>query len=309
MDMRLYIDELYEKVSRKEITTDYAVEQIAVAIQTDFPLFKLQRYDEDIRSSVVLAFLKNGYSLFERFDFEYGSTFHNYVISFVKGLALTEKKMQAIEKIREKVDFIYSQENYSTESQKYSFSIAVENNRLLPYEAPESVEIFKPKKILTPKEFMQIRTSNVFAKPTLVIALRSCFDITDTMIETICSEYNLNSDIVYKDIQDLKNSRYELFQRHKELILSRNEAFSNRRRYSPDIADYEESTENLQETYKARYEHSTELWIKRNASLKKGKFHYFPSNEMIAEKLGICPRQVGYYISRAKELFGQAEEE
>lgn len=307
MDMRFHIDELYEKVARKEITTSFAVEQIAIALQTDFPLFKLQKYDEDIRSSVVLAFLKSGYNLFDRFSYEYGSTFHNYVISFVKGLALTEKKMQAIEKIREKVDFIYSQENFSSESQKYT--LTVDNNRLLPYNAPESVKVFKPKKILTPKEFMQIRTSNVLAKPTLVIALRSCFDITDAMIESICTEYNLNADILYEDIQDLKNSRYDLFQRHKELILSRNEAFSNHRRYSPDVADYEESTENLKEIYKARYEHSTELWIKRNASLKKGKFHYFPSNEMIAEKLGICPRQVGYYISRAKELFGQAEEE
>lgn len=301
MKKTIIIDELYTKVQQKEITVISAVAKIAVFIQTDYRLFSLGKYDEDIRASVVLEFIRTGYKTFDRYDESYG-TFHNYVISYVKGICQTTVKKAALKLKREKVEFSQSVDNYQEEEDKHNFILKLERDCLAPYALnnPKRISAEPPLSLL---EFMHKKTHNSDAKCTIVVALKACTDLGDSEILKICHENNISEKDFYETVQELKESLDLKYERREKYILSRNAAYSNHRLYDPDIAFPSEKTASIQKLNNQRYENSTALWKRKNHELRRGRFHYSPTNKTIAKKLGICERQVHYYLSRIKEQF------
>jgi len=294
----LQFNDLVKDVTEKRVTVSDAVNRIAVSIQTDYKVFGLAKYDEDLRASVVLDFLKTGYKLFDRYNENYGS-FFNYLQSYIRGLTQTRIKKFAVENAKTQVEILHCEENYNEEVEKHAFSLCTEQKN---YVQIPNKPVKKGKTPLTLKEFMQKRIIDQGAKPAVVIALRSCYDLSDTIINNICESYNIDKDDFFKNVQELKDLQYPKYCRHIEYENSRNEAFFMHRRYSPSMADYENSTEALKAQFMERYKNSTDLWNKKNRNLEKGRYHYNPTNAVLAERLGVCTRQISYYIAKARTL-------
>lgn len=304
MNKKEFIDELYEEVSRKEKKLADAVQEIAICIQTDYRLFGIAKYDEDIRSSIVLDFIKTGYRVFERYDRTYGS-FHNYVISFVKGIAQTQAKFFAISAIHSKVNFLNGIDMFPAEAEKHDFTLNVFDSIKVPYAQKNKPFTLQPVKL---KDFMAKRISDPTAKVSVILALKACYDVSDYEIQLLCNQYNLDEEDFYSAVQEMKDSLSEKYKYRKAYENSINAAYFNHRKYSPEFISQSNPSEPMRNLYKTRYENSTRLWKKRSLALKRGRFHFSPTNKKLAQRLGICERQVGYYITKARTQYGEGIE-
>lgn len=299
MDIIKTLDVLQEKVKSNEISVKDAVNQIAVFIQTDFRLFGMGKCNEDERSSITLEFLDTGNKAFERYREDYGS-FHNYLQSFIKGIIQTQMKRSAITCIKDQVNYFQSIDDYIDIQEDHEFTMMLENNISVPYSNKSPSQNMVQKKYFV-KEFMQRRNARENAKLTIVLALKACYDLTDYEIKIICSEYNLDEDDFYVTVQKVKETMLDKIKRRNIILGTRNAAFYNHRRFSPDLTSYDKATENQKNFYENKYTINTERWLMKNNQLAKGKYHLSPTNKIIAETLGICVRQINYYISQAKK--------
>lgn len=299
MDIIKTLDVLQGKVRDKEITVKDAVNQIAVFIQTDFRLFGMGKCNEDERSSITLEFLDTGNKVFERYREDYGS-FHNYLQSFVKGIVQTQMKRSAVSCIKDQVNYFQSIDDYIDVQEDHEFTMMLENNVSVPYSYKTPSPVKNNRKILV-KEFMQRRNAKENAKLTIVLALKACYDLTDYEIKIICTEHNLDEDDFYDTVQKVKETMLDKIKKRNTILSTRNAAFYNHRRFSPDLTSYDHATDRQKSVYENKFSINTERWLKKNNQLAKGKYHLSPTNKIIAQTLGICVRQINYYISQAKK--------
>lgn len=292
------INPLYEKVNRKEISVSSAVNLIAEILQEHYKAFDPGRFDPDFKANVVYEFLRTGHKVFN--PLPDGKDFYSVVTSRIRGIIQTQIKKAADSNKISLVNLRNSENDFEDEQEKYSFILVVEDRLPLPY-APKNKNDFKLKPA-TLKEFMNRRTHFKEAKPAIISALRECYNISDSMVYYLCDKYNLDSNDFFDNIQKLKEIQIDKYEKHQEYCNNRNEDFFMHQRYSPDFSDYENASESYKKTMKRRYENSTRNWKKRNTNISKGIHHYTPSNELLAEKLGLCTRQISYYIRKTKEL-------
>lgn len=293
-DKRIEMDNLIVRVMEKEISVNEAVNQISVIIMTDYPLFLLEKYDEDFRANVVYEFLRTGHTPVQNYKKEYGS-FHNYVISYVKGITQSVQRQNAVSKIKNLVEFFQSIDDYVENDSEHEFTLIPNNLNYIPYSNPQD----NRKKILV-KDFMSKRYTDKLAKPKIVVFCKACNDVSDYEIKMICNEFNLDEDNMYEIIQRLKNSLDEKRDNRNLFIERRNYAFANHRRYSEEVTDYSLSSEERANYYKKQHELYTKRWEDYNDDLNNGRYHFTPTNQLIAKELGICIRQVNYYLAYAK---------
>lgn len=302
MRLENLINPLYEKVEKRELSVTSAVNLIAEILQENYKAFDPQRREPelqaDFQSSVILEFLRLGHKVFG--PLPDGKDFYSVVVSRVRGIVQTQIKKSADSNKITLVNLRNSEKDYEDEQEKYNFILVVEDKFHAPY-AVKNSDTFKLKPA-TLKEFMNRRTSFQEAKPAIVSALRECYDISDSMVYKLCEKYNLDPNDFFKNIQELKEIQFEKYERHQEYCNTRNEYFFIHQRYSPDFSDYENASDSYRNTMQKRYESSTRNWKQKNKHIRKGRFHYTPSNELLAKKLGVCTRQISYYIKKTKEL-------
>lgn len=302
MRLELFINSLYEKVEKKEMSVTSAVNLIAEIVQENYKVFDPKKREkelqEDFQSTVVLEFLRVGHKVFS--PLPEGKDFYSVVASRIRGIVQTQIKKSADSNKISLVNLRNSQNDFETEQEKYNFILVVEDNLSVPYAPPKNAD-FKLKPVSL-KEFMNKRTNCKEAKPAVISALRECYHIPDSIVYKLCEKYNIDSNDFFKNIQELKEIQIEKYEKHKELCNNRNASFFIHQRYTPGFSDYENASDSYKRTMKKRYETSTQHWKMKNKQIKKGRFHYTPSNELLSQKLGICIRQISYYIKKTREL-------
>ncbi|MCQ2585907.1 MAG: hypothetical protein MJ185_09980 [Treponema sp.] len=306
MRLELFINSLYEKVEKKEMSVTSAVNLIAEIIQENYKVFDPKKREseqqQDFQSNVIFEFLRTGHKIFG--PLPEGKDFYTVVCSRIRGIVQTQIKKSADSNKISLVNLHNSKNDFENEQEKYSFILVVDDKLSVPY-APKNSPDFKLKPVSL-KEFMNKRSSFKEAKPAVISALRECYDIPDSIVYKLCEKYNIDSNDFFKNIQELKEIQIEKYERHREYCNNRNASFFIHQRYTPGISDYENASDSYKRTMKRRYETSTHQWELKNKKIKNGKFHYTPSNELLSQKLGICIRQISYYIKKTREL---AEEE
>lgn len=301
MDVIKFIDNLQIGVSEGSVSVESAVRQIAGLIHTHFPLFGLQKCNEDERSTIILEFISTGDKIFQRYDADQGF-FHSYLQSTIRWLQQDQCKKTAVSIVREKVNYYQSIDDYRDNEKTHDFTLVIENGLSVPYAyEPAIPEKFTQKLLL--KDYMARRNVSENGKRNIILAFKACYDITDYEIQLICRENNLDENNFYVLIQEAKNSLDEKIERRNQMLRSRNAAYYNHVRFSPDVTEYEISTTLQKKSYNTKYEINTDRWKEKNYELKNGKYHLSPTNKVLAEILGISVRQISYYLQQAKEQY------
>lgn len=304
--MKSYDLNSYPEMIRKGmITTKEAVDNICSFIINNYKVFNLQRYDEDFRSELVISFLENGIKFMNSYDPEIGDFFtflYCYINSMVstKLRALSQKSLKETVTMTESINTLYEKEyNYSR------FSYHIGETPQIPF-SNKKVEPDELKKI-----FAKTTTESV-DKKILVLALKSAFYLTDDQIQKVCEIYNIAIDDFYLTIQYLKETIVSKSDKRSKAEERRNFAYYHHKKYNLQLEKILDSDEDsyystLSTNLTTKMNKHKNNWNKMNSRLEEGFLYLRPTTKSIAYILGICERQVTYYINCAKKEVEEKE--
>ncbi len=290
---------LPQKINEGSITTKQAVDCISSFVIQNYRVFGLQKYDEDFRSDILVSLLERGEHLIHLYNPEYGD-FFSFLYCYIQSLANSQIKSFAKRAIQEKINFeegIKTLEETNSLYQRYNSQYLEETK--VPY-APKKV----PAEELS--QALQQIAKSTSDKKMLVLALKSSFYITDYQISRICKMYRFNPEHFYALVQYCKDSINRKAQRREMFQQRRNFAYYHHKRYKKlidnlqfdDKKAYKKETLNRFVQMEQKHKHN---WQLLNQSFQNGLLTLRPTNKTIAKLLGICERQVTYYLNCAKK--------
>lgn len=298
MDDPIDLNELPELVNSGTFTVKQAVDYIAEYIHKNPVKFGLGKFDEDFRSEFLLSFLQNAGKLFFRYDKRYGQ-FLPYLYAFSKGVLLTlirdsSKKDSNVFSTRREEENTWEYKTKQYMPDLYVADNFYENKKYVFHEVRQPVE-----------NYCSIKKNSAEKKIAMVLALKSSFFLSDDHVSFV-------SDYCGVEKRNLENTLYnlnKLLEKRAEhcaiLRVRRDNAYYFHRKYA-DLIN-QETSENHKKKLQKKYERQTENWYSKNAQLQKTGYRLCPTNKTVANVLGICERQVSYYISRAKKNIENTE--
>ncbi|MCQ2592725.1 MAG: hypothetical protein MJ188_08060 [Treponema sp.] len=324
---KIDLNEIPELIKNGTLTESEAINELALFLSKNYAIFGLKKSDEDLNSEIILLLLERGQRVIKQYNPDYGS-FFTFFFCFIKSLINTCNRMNINEKLREEHNVNVITNEYIDNSDAYNqinYSEVEENKTLLPvYETNKNesqtlqlacqTDSYHIKAYTSGKDddFPSLpdnlkKTSPAMAeKILLVLALKSAFYITDAQINKVAEICHLEVSALREVIQYLKNNLLEKEQRRKSVELRRNNAFFHHMKYKSQLEYLMEDTEDfknyVEPSISKKYDKHTKRWHYLNSQLKKGIIHIRPTNKVIADTLGMCERQVSFYIKKAVEL-------
>ena len=286
------LNNLILQVKLGKITPQQGLNLLVEDIQT-FPfLYGLQQYDEEFKSEFILKLLQAGPGFFERYREENGQ-FKTYIYSLIKyqiqDLLRSMKKDTIREKNVEKMsvmDYEESIDKYSKDEYNLSFV------NFKPYK-PVKTELppyLRNNPLLCDQNYKKLfsekgkeRKINKLKKTALVLALKSCYYLTDENCREISKLCNISYESLDTVVQELKDSTNRKEAKFKQLQESRDKSFQLKCMFNEKLN--EETNENVKEKLKKNYEYHTKHWISKNEILKQGSVLPSPTNKKLAETL------------------------
>jgi hypothetical protein len=287
------LEKIPELVASGKITMADAVNLIVQEIYLSPFRFGLALYDEDFRSDVLLSFLLKGRLVIERYLPERGC-FRSYLFAFVQGLILTQKRNQIRKMISDNsmVQYIHNEEFEVKENSGEQLSVSCTP---VKYSAVCNEEIWRT----VAKRCRTVGPSN--AKTALILALKSSYYISSDYVDEISTYCSLQSAELHRLINELNSLLYARVKQRNLIIERRNNAYYFHRKYFMQLKYCNREKTDIA-ALSEKYTRQTENWKKKNMLLQRSRYRVCPTNKMIANLLGICERQVSYYINRAKEF-------
>lgn len=140
-------------------------------------------------------------------------------------------------------------------------------------------------------------------KIALVVSLKSCYYIDDEHIEAVSDFCEIPKEELTDTVEILKFSLRPKIERLEALKNRRDRSYLLHRRYRLRL-DYCKTEERDTAKLRELYEFHTKKWQEKNALLQGKGYPVCPSNKVLSEVLGICERQIGYFLNRAGRLKG-----
>ena len=277
-----------------------AVNLICSFINFNYPVFGLEKYDEDFREEIILAFLEKGELMISHYDKNQGE-FFNYLYCYILSLVHTRLRVLAKKNITDTITIV---ESINTlEEKKYKYSSISYNTFEIP-KVPYSY------KTVTPEDLRKTFSNVQGDKKLLVLAIKSAFYINDEQVTKVCSSYNLNENDFYDAIQYCKNLLLSKAERKTKMQERRNHAYYHHKKYEFHLRMINESDNSNNNNIlitRINKKNSKQLrsWSKLNKKFEKGFILLRPTNKVVADILGICERQVAYYLSCAKKYLDE----
>lgn len=291
---------LPELLSNGEINLRDALDLIATEAILYPCKFGIRENIKEYSSDLYFAIRRNGYFIFDHYKNEYGS-FKTYLTSFIKFQIKEIKrnfyKIYAKQKIfehDEETEYESSKERYEKNEIEYKIAhfkpYNLEKNECAPFsrETPDILDFFR-------------KTKQTVKKLTLVLALKSCFYLTEENIIEISQYCQIDFKKFAKIIESLKKTLDFKQKKYEQILERRDFSYYMHRKYYDKIIEQKEENISDEET-KRLYTFHTERWLNKNNFLQNRSYKVCPTNKAIADILGICERQVGYYINSADKL-------
>lgn len=290
--MRKYeLTEIPDLWKNNVLSKQEVINYLAEFILDNKPLFNLQNYEEDVCSEIILKFLETSEAFLDNYNPELGhfpAYFYSYIISFIK----SERKSLAQKSSDNRVyfqDIIINNEDKPAVFEPLCLS-----------EKPKVPYSFKPITEEVLKNTIVPKVQNIDRK-ILVLAIRSAFYISDDQISKICKLYDVDDENLFTIIEYIRQGLSSKAGRRQELIERRNKAYFYHKKYENQIKlinenEYIYEPEQLKDNLIKKNEKHTDTWKYHNKKLQEGCMYLRPSNKKISELLGICERQVMYYL-------------
>jgi len=293
------LDIVLMELQKGMITQKQAINRISTFINKNYPVFGLHKYDEDFRSDLILSFLEKGEHIISLYNPQAGD-FFTFLYCYITTLANSKRKVLAKKSISEKVAMEELKKNADEVSLKYK------NINYSLFDMPKAPYAYKPVPAEELKNALKELSVRNKDKKILVLALKASFYLTDYQIEKVCSIYKLDKNIFYQLIQLCKESIYKKAEKRRKIQIRRSSAYYRHKRYKTIIEKLNQDEEKIENSILIARLSQKEIkcqrqWEKLNISFKEGLLKLRPTNRTVADLLGICERQVSYYINSARK--------
>lgn len=331
MKNRDFINEIPALLEEGNISKEEAIKVIAEYVMLHPRAYGIPEHADDLRSEMNVRILQNTEALLDRYEKRY-CEFSTYLYSFVHYQLLTILKIWKDNTICDRTFFRDFHSELETllcnyEQDEYEYKIlhftphSLSQMEKAPYKRKEknSEKQFETAKRLLQANadltdyFRSIKSSK--EKMLLILALKSSYFIDEEQIKNVSEYCNIPVSKLSNSISDMNDTLNKKTKEIKEMENKRDKEFFLHRKYREEMQDFDDYNIN---TARAKhvghlYEYHTTKWKNQNELIKQRKLKNCPSNRSIADVLGICERQVGYYIKNAEkiaaELKGEADKE
>ncbi len=297
------LNELPEQMQCGKISEKQFIDQICKFVIKNYPVFGLHKYDEDFRQEVLMNLIEKKTRLIHQYNPEIGD-FFTYLYCNICNIININIKKQIIQSLREKINYEECILELEEKEEKYY---------RIDYKTFDLPKVpFKPSTTTQP-EIMQLLKDKQLKhneKKIVILALKSSYYLTDEQILRICSFSGVNKDHLYQLIEKCKETLDEKSLRRERAEERRNFAYFHHKRYLKIMAKLDEDVlsngkvcKNLDQmkahmtTMEQKHRRS---WSRLNDSFEKGHIYLRPTNQTVANLMGMCERQVNYYINCAK---------
>lgn len=323
---RVNLNEIPELIDSGKISRKAALQKLSVFVLQEKKIFGLHNYDDDFRSEVIVTLLEKGTDIFDSFNPKYGS-FFTYFFCLIKGIIQTLLKDFSRKELR---DNVFINESITTYSEKEEAYNSIDYNDFEKPKIPYSYKKIEPKALELAcksgtyhiKRYLDttdIKNQNeelrknlkklppfIADKIVIVLALKSAYYITGRQIELLCEMFNLDKNMLYSLIQQLKDELSSRGERKLELENRRNAAYFHHQKYTHQINKLNDSSK-INAKYKKieikqKYQKKTDSWMNLTKQLQNGTINLRPTNKSIAKVLGLCERQISHYLLTAQKL-------
>lgn len=303
---------LPDMIASGEITREEGIRQLASFINDNYLIFGLQKFDEDFRSEIVLYVLEKGNHLFEIYNSESGD-FFTFFFCFIKSQIKSTMKKKSKRIINEKFSFQESVENYESDLQNY------QKIKYSEFEIKRAPYNYKKVTIDDLKKGLQENKLERYDRSILVLALKSAYYLTDSQIVKICKIYDIEPDMFYDVIQYLRDGVLHKKERLEIYVQRRNSAYYHHKKYEEQIHYLEIKDNPNSELERKKLSEKNEVQKHNlnnyNKKFEDGYLYLRPSTKLVANVLGICERQINYYLQCVrkgkidKEIIEKLEQE
>lgn len=295
------VNSIMDQLIKGEISKKQAVDMTTNFVCRNYKVFGLDKYDEDLRSEIYLALIEKGESFLDSYRPEIGDYF-SYLFTFINTQKLTKLKTLARNNVKEafviqngplylaEKEFSYSKSDFKQVSSNLK-------NRPLPYRPIPAEEVRRTLTRITKKN------KN---KKIIILALKTCFYLTDEHMEELSRIYNIPLEDLQGIIQFFKEQLLDKAEKKQRIQERRNYAYFNKKKYENQMNLVKKSDRHynniflLQELEVLLFRNQ-KRFISLNNKLKEGWMLVRPTNKMIADYLGICERQVIYFLGCCRE--------
>lgn len=306
---KLNLNLIPDMLQKKEVTRKEALNLLCEFILSDSPVFGLIKFDEDFISELILRILERGTVIFDSFNPNSGS-FFTYFFKYVQSVKFHLLKELSIKELKYKhVVELSKEELYISDSNSTYYP----SKYLIKNEEKNIDEILKNSAIY-PKDFLKLikKHPRGYEKLLLVLALKSSYNITETNLNMIASCCNINKEKL-QEIVDYLNDKLEYkLKRKRELEEKRNSVYFYKKKYEHQIKklneEVKEDNKYVSESLTEKYNRKYEKWGTLNKKLNNSSHFFKPTNKEIANVLGLCERQVNYYIKALKNINNKENE-
>lgn len=317
------LNDIPKKLAERELSELEAINYLTIFFQQNSRLFNISTQDEDFKSEMILYLLSKGHTIFQAYNPKLGD-FFNFFYSVVKNIETACKRKQSRYISQEEHNLSENIWELSEKCERYGSPIKDPVPGKVPYRAsPVDVQAFqaackdskyKIKRHLEkddgiPKELKE-KLKNInpvkLHKMIITVSLKSSYYLDDSSFDRISLFCSYDKDKLADNAQQLKSKLYEREKNKKRLEERRNKAYFHHVKYQRQMHWMKNNPENYDEykynELKKKYDRQTQIWEKLNNQLNKGITNIRPTNKAIADVLGICERQVSYYIRCMKDL-------
>lgn len=307
------IPDIPKLLSEKKLTQKEAIYLIAEKMQRDPRYFCIDHYKDELRSDIILKFIEKGHIVLQNFSSEYGS-FYTWLKSFIYYQVMTAKREQFHDNIAiqtykpcSTIDAEEVRENYHKD--EFSYKIAHFSLCEIPQnqKAPYLRNTLSVADVSDGKVRIETKSLNRFKKfyskerkTVLILALKACFFINDENILKIANFCKVPVSEFCDAIDNLRGTLEEKNEKFRLLENKRNDSYFKHQKYRKIIENNKYSSENKKMTH--LYKFHTNNWLNRNKQVGERIKNICPTNKNIANILGICERQVGYYLNNAESF-------
>ena len=301
------LNELSDQLLRGEISEKEMIKHICTFVVKNYPIFGLQKYDEDFRQEVLLNLIEKGNRLLNQFNPAFGD-FFTYLYCYICTIINTKIKQQMVQSMKEKINF--EECILTLEEKKEKYHRIDFNNFDLP-KAPLAPPHIPPEEIQEALKNLSLKHDN---KKIIVLALKSSYYLTDDQIQRICKISGIKKEYFYNLIQQCKESLDYKTRRRERAQERRNFAYYHHKRYRKIIQKLDcdldqEKLRRLKEHYACKEKKHWHNWKSLNNAFEKGHIYLRPTNKTVANLMGICERQVNYYINCARKDLESEQED
>lgn len=292
------------KIKNNEISQKDALNLLSEFLQENGPVFGLHKYDADFRSELTLMLLEKGNRIFDLYD-ENVATFFTYFYKFIQGLKLNLLKRTTINQINESIALEQSKENYYNTINEHQ----IDEDYLFLSQPTNFLEsLFTEDKINTNMELLKIIKMHPrgYEKFLLVLSLKNSYHLTEKYIQIISKSCNISKEKLY-DLIDYLNSKINSKQKRRKILEEkRNNAYFRYKKSEKELSQITKEANALNTVQKEeiieRYKKTSSTLNQLNKKIFESTNYLKPTNKDISDALGLCERQVNYYVKAIKRL-------